>query len=139
MLKCRLPKAFGHLVTHYTFKPFEWGPISFFGNAATYDPFSLHIAAMRDRAIWQVTRQARFIHFARPDPVNYDPICFGPTAVGRESPIVRLDHEEILTNNRIEVVAEIAPSFPALAERLMSDGSGPVAIEEWSGEWPSEG
>ena len=32
MLGRRLPKSFRHLVTNYAFRPFEWGPVSFFGN-----------------------------------------------------------------------------------------------------------
>lgn len=129
MLERRLPASFRHLVAKYTFRPFEWGPIIFFGNSETYEPFDLHSAAVRDQAIWQATRQAGFIHFGRPSSGSYDPICFGPSRAGREPRIVQLDHEAILIKDRIEVVKEIAPSFVALAERLMSDGSKPIAID----------
>ena len=131
----RLPKSFRHLVTNYAFRPYWWGPISFFGNSETYDAFNLHIATMRDDMLWQVTRGAGFIYFGRPDVANYDPICFAPTASDRESPLVQLDHEAILIDRRIKVAREIAPSFVALAERLISDGSDPIAVEEWSDEW----
>ena len=135
MLERRLPKSFRHLVTNYAFRPFEWGPVSLFGNSETYDAFSLHIAPMRDDVIWQTTRSAGFVHFGRPEAANYDPICFAPAASDRESPIVQLDHEAILIERRIKVAREIAPSFVALAERLTSDGSNPIAVEEWSEDW----
>ena len=135
ILERRLPASFRDLVTRYAFRPFEWGPISFFGNSETYELFSLHIAAMRDRAIWETTRQAGFIYFGRPEQMNYDPICFSPSKGKREPPIVQLDHEEILINSRIKIVAEIAPSFVVLAERLISDGSNPIVVEEWSEDW----
>jgi hypothetical protein len=135
MLERRLPKSFRHLVTSHAFRPFEWGPISFFGNSETNEPFSLHIAPMRDEAIWQMTRSAGFVYFGRPEPANYDPICFGPSTADREPPIFQLDHEAILIERRIKIVREIAPSFMALAENLILDGSNPIAIEEWSDEW----
>lgn len=138
MLGHRLPASFRDLVTRYAFRPFEWGPISFFGNPETYELFSLHIAVMRDQAIWQTTRQAGFTYFGRPDPVNYDPICLGPAQSNREPPVIQLNHEEILINRRIKVVKEVAPSFIALVERLTSDGSSPTAIDEWSDEWRSD-
>src|ERR1051325_3116702 len=134
MLERRLPKSFRHLVPSHAFRPFEWGPISFFGNSETYEPFSLHIAPMRDGAMWQMTRSAGFACFGRPEPANYDLICFAPSAADRESPIVQLDHEAILIERRIRIAREVAPSFIGLAERLLSDGSSPVAIEEWSDE-----
>jgi hypothetical protein len=138
MLERRLPKSFRHLVTHYAFRPFEWGPISFFGNSETYDAFSLHIAPMRDDIIWQMTHSAGFVYFGRPEAANYDPICFAPTESDRESPIVQLDHEAILIEGRIKLAPEIAPSFVALAERLTSDGSNPIEVEEWSEDWLAE-
>jgi hypothetical protein len=135
MLERRLPRSFRHLVANNAFRPFEWGPVSFFGNSETYDAFSLHIAPMRDEVIWQTTRSGGFVYFGRPEVANYDPICFAATASDRESPIIQLDHEAILIERGIKVVREIAPSFAALAERLTSDGSDPIAIEEWSDEW----
>jgi hypothetical protein len=135
MLERRLPKSFRYLVANYAFRPFEWGPVSFFGNSETYDVFSLHIAPMRDDIIWQTTRSAGFVYFGRPETANYDPICFAPAASDRESPIVQLDHEVILIERRIKIAREIAPTFAALAERLISDGNQPVAVEEWSEDW----
>lgn len=132
ILERRVPKSFRHLVTNYAFRPFQWGPVSFFGNSETYKLFSLHIAPLRDEVMWQAMRGAGFACFGRPEPANYDPICFAPSGSGREPPIVRLNHEAILIENRIKVVAEIAPSFIALADRLTSDGGDPIALEEWS-------
>jgi hypothetical protein len=48
--------------------------------------------------------------------MDYDPVCFDirERTKGKDYPIVKIDHEEILCNNRVKVVAELAPSFEKL-------------------------
>jgi len=48
--------------------------------------------------------------------MDYDPVCFDVNSwkKDREMRVVKIDHEEILCNNRVKVVAELAPSFEAL-------------------------
>ncbi len=50
---------------------------------------------------------------------GYDPICFDTSArtENDDYKIVKIAHEQILCNNRVEIVAELAPSF----EQLMLD------------------
>ena len=49
--------------------------------------------------------------------MDYDPVCFDirSRTKSKDYRIVKIDHEEILCNHRVKVVAELAPSF----ERLM--------------------
>jgi hypothetical protein len=49
---------------------------------------------------------------------DYDPVCFDLKSrkKNREFSIVKLDHEEILCNERIKVVAELAPTFEQLVK-----------------------
>lgn len=63
------------------------------------------------------------IQFARPLDWNYDPVCFdaGFRAKNREFPIVRIDHEEILCNNRIRVKERLSDSFLALVLEFLDD------------------
>lgn len=128
-LERRQPPSFRHLVTRYTFRPFEWGAVLLFGNSEMDDALNLHIAAVQDQAMWQVTRQAGMIQFGRPHTGSYDPICFGRGTSRRESPIIWLDHEPILVKGRAKIIKDVAPSFLALVELLMTDGSGPVAVD----------
>jgi hypothetical protein len=44
----------------------------------------------------------------RPDGLSSD------AEVAEESEVVKIDHEQILCNNRVKVVAELAPSFELL-------------------------
>jgi hypothetical protein len=125
----RLPPSFSSLVRRYTFAPFEWGPLFFFGNSKAQHEHDLPAAVLRDRAMWNTTLRAGFIRFAQSAGGNYDAVCFDARAPqrNREFRIVRLDHESILIKQQIDVREEIAPSFVALVESLLASRSVPVA------------
>jgi SMI1 / KNR4 family (SUKH-1) len=106
-----LPLSFRALVTRYAFVPFEVGGLSFYANAGTDDHDELSVAIFRDRFIAGATLKAGYIQFARPADGSYDPICFDIRNSVRESPIVRLDHEEILCYERIRVSQAVSRSF----------------------------
>jgi NADPH:quinone reductase-like Zn-dependent oxidoreductase len=57
-----------------------------------------------------------YLRFAMGPDMDYDPVCFDMDSrkKNREMRVVKIDHEEILCDNRIKVVAELAPSFEAL-------------------------
>ena len=54
-----------------------------------------------------------FIQFGKGPDLDYDAVCFDikTRKQGGDCRIVKIDHEEILCNNRVKVVAELAPSF----------------------------
>lgn len=60
------------------------------------------------------------IPFARPADYSYDPVCFDFTKSNRKSEpaVVRIDHEEILCNDRLRVVETISPTFHELIEEI---------------------
>ncbi|HXJ05994.1 MAG TPA: hypothetical protein VNH65_12905 [Candidatus Acidoferrum sp.] len=62
-----------------------------------------------------------FIPFGKGTDMDYDPVCFDLTnrKKNREFEIVKLDHEEILCNERIRVVAKLAPSFEQLVRQTI--------------------
>jgi hypothetical protein len=115
-------------VRRHAFRPFEWGPIRFFGNSGSDDENDLTVCAVRDGVIARATGGAGLIHFARPAGLSYDPICFDSRMrrKNREFPIVRLGHEAILIESRIDVLELVAPSFSALLELLLAARSGPI-------------
>lgn len=125
----RFPTSFGSLVRRYAFLPFEWGPVRFFGNSGTGDDDDLVVAGVRDLVLFDATTKAGLMQFARPSDSNYDPICFDARAPrkNREFPIVRLDHEGILVNERVVIVERVAPSFAALLESLLAGRGNPQA------------
>ncbi len=109
----RLPSSFRSLVTRYAFAPFDIGPLRLFGNTGLDEEDDLSGVIFRDRTMAQATLKNGYIQFARPDTGSYDPICFDAkdSAANREFAIVRLDHEQILCNDRIKVVEKVADSF----------------------------
>jgi hypothetical protein len=62
-----------------------------------------------------------FIPFGKGTDMDYDQVCFDLTRrkKNREFEIVKLDHEEILCNERIRVVAKLAPSFEQLVRQTI--------------------
>lgn len=64
---------------------------------------------------------AGYVQFAKGPDVDFDPVCFDYSSRGQggECKIVKIDHEEILCNNRVKVVAELAHSFRELVEQTI--------------------
>ena len=54
--------------------------------------------------------------------MDYDQICFETKTrkKGDECRIVKIDHEEVLVIERIQIVREIAPSFRSLVEQTIA-------------------
>ena len=117
----RLPSSFRSLVTRYAFAPVDVGPLTLFGNSGLDEEDDLNVMIFRDPILATVTLKNDFIQFARPATGSYDPICFDArkSAPNREFAIVRLDHEEILCNDRIKVVEKIADSFFKFASDIV--------------------
>jgi hypothetical protein len=77
----------------------------------------------RDPAFWASLLSAGYIQFGRGPDIDYDPVCFDVNSRkknNRECRIVKIDHEEILCNNRIKVVGELASSFEELVDDTIS-------------------
>jgi hypothetical protein len=120
-LQSRLPTSFRSLVTRYAFASFDIGPLRVFGNTGLDEEDDLNVAIFRDPTMAQALLKNGYIQFARPDTGSYDPICFDAkkSAANREFAIVRLDHEQILCNDRIKVVEKVADSFFRFAQRVL--------------------
>jgi hypothetical protein len=71
---------------------------------------------MPDKALWKNLIPGGYIQFGKGPDLDFDPVCFDirSRTKNKEYRIVKIDHEEILCNNRVKVVAEIAPSFKEL-------------------------
>ena len=112
-LSMRFPPSFRSLVTRYQFPAIVVGPLILCSNTSsgTYD--ELRDRIFRDELLSDCLLLNGLVQFALPDTGSYDPICFDtrrPTSA-REFPIVQLDHEDILCNEQICTVKEVAPSF----------------------------
>jgi hypothetical protein len=114
----RLPRSYKSLVTRYLFPAFEVGPVMLFANTGTELPEGLELAqaVFWDRHLCTPLLGAGFVQFGRIAGGGYDPVCFdlNRRANSGECPIIHLDHEAALMDQRVEVVAELAPSFLGL-------------------------
>jgi hypothetical protein len=70
---------------------------------------------MKDKGLWETLISNGYLQFGKGPDMDCDPVCFDISSrKNRDYRIVKIDHEDILCNSRIKVVAEIAPSFRAL-------------------------
>jgi hypothetical protein len=56
------------------------------------------------------------MQFGQGPDIDYDPVCFDIKSRTQSGDyrVVKIDHEKILCNYRVKVVAELAPSFEEL-------------------------
>jgi hypothetical protein len=116
-----LPAPFLSLIERYRFVEFEVGPIMFFANTGQALFNELATSVFRDKGLFPVLHRNGYLEFGKRSGGWYDPMCFDMKKRGQDdAPIVHLDHEEILINNRIKVLNEIAPSFCDFLRRAIS-------------------
>lgn len=76
----------------------------------------------KDPALWQALIPAGYMQFAKGPDYDYDPVCFAikRRRKDKDCPVVKIDHEEILCNNRIKV-ADLAASFEDLVKQIIKE------------------
>jgi hypothetical protein len=76
----------------------------------------------KDAFLWECLLRGGYVQFGKGTSMDYDPFCFDISSrkKNRDCRIVKMDHEEILCNNRLKVVTELAPSFEDLMLRVVN-------------------
>ena len=112
----RMPPLYRGLLDSYEWLPFEAAGLFVYGSAGLAgDRDDIATRLFLDPAFVQVLVPARLFHFAGPDTGSYDPICIDLSTPGSiDGPVIWLDHEEILCNDRIKVVRRLSQSFAHL-------------------------
>ena len=123
-LDIRLPDSYRSLVSRFNFGSFDVGGVSLYGTTSNDDYEAVQVAAVQDRALYDVVRSTGFVPFGRPEGGSYDPVCFDTRrkVAHHEYPIVRLDHEQALCYSRARVTGSLAGSFRDLAARSLDGG-----------------
>jgi hypothetical protein len=117
-----LPRSFRSKIERNRFCCVTVGPLMFFANTGHEVFYELSDRMFRDKPLSPMLLQNGYLQFGNPFECNYDPICFDMNRRHREdAPIIQLDHEEILINNRISVTQEIAPSFQHFMQRAIEE------------------
>src|ERR1700682_5116441 len=110
----KFPAIFQSFVTRYIFPEFEWAQVLFFENTPEtigYSGHELRVAVFQDARLFEVLSSNGYVQFGQPSTGSYDPVCFAPSGRQEDSPIVRIDHEDILIRGQVHVVETFAPSF----------------------------
>jgi hypothetical protein len=120
-LPARLPKLYERLVLSYRWAGVDLKTYTLLPNPPGPDLSGLLHQMSRDPALWDSLLPNGYIQFGRGPDMDYDPVCFDIKSRKKngECRIVKIDHEEILCNNRVKLVAEFAPSFRELVLRTI--------------------
>lgn len=115
-LPARFPPAFEQLVLSYRWTEVDLGRYRLVANPPGPDFSGLFEQISRDDFMWKHLLRAGYIRFGKGPDMDYDPVCFDIKSRRKngEYKVVKLDHEEILCNERIEIVAELADGFEEL-------------------------
>lgn len=114
-LPATFPLLYEDLVLSYRWAQVDLGSFRLLPNPPGKDLTRLFDEISADKGLWESLLPAGYIQFGRGPDIDYDPVCFDTKARrGRDCRIVKIDHEEILCNYRIKVLAEIASSFEEL-------------------------
>jgi hypothetical protein len=132
-LPTRFPELFELMVLSYRWAEVDLGIYRLLANPPGPDLSGLLVQMSQSPALRSSLLPAGFIQFGRGPDMDYDPVCFDIKSrkQGGDCRIVKIDHEEILCNNRVKVVAELAPSFHQLVLQTIDKASkvpprGPV-------------
>lgn len=112
-LPARLPPLYEQLVLSYRWAEVDLQSFRLLANPPGDDLSGLLAEIESDKGLTESLIPAGYIKFGKGPDVDYDPVCFDlkRRTNNKDYPIVKIDHEQILCNCRIKVVAELAPSF----------------------------
>jgi hypothetical protein len=112
-LPARFPSLFERLVLSFRWAEVELDSFTLLANPPGPDLSGLLREMSKDRFLWDALLRHGFVRFGKGLDFDYDPVCFdiGARKKNGDFRIVRIDHEEILCNSRVEVVAVIAETF----------------------------
>lgn len=107
------PPLFERLLLSYRWAEVDLDTYRLIANPPGHDLNGFFQQMTNDPFLWEALIPAGFLQFGKGPDLDYDPVCFD-IKTRKESGdcrIVKIDHEEILCNYRVKVVAELAPSF----------------------------
>jgi hypothetical protein len=120
-LPCRFPPLFERLVLTYRWAEVEVGSCMLLANPLGPDLSRFMVQISQDPGLWQALIPAGYIQFGRAAGGHYDPVCFEVKSSRKSGDcrIVRIDHEEILCNNRVKVMGQVALNFEELVRQTI--------------------
>ena len=121
----RYPPLFESLCLTYSWEEAALGEVEFAANPPARDLAHLAASIRYDSHLWSFLVPRGYLIFGRMAGGRYDPVAFNTNACnGHDAPVVRIDHEEILSFERLGHPLQLAPSFRALLETAILGGGG---------------
>ena len=116
VLPARFPPLYESMVLHYRWADVDLQTFTLLANPMGGDLMPLLTRISADQYLWNFLIRAGYIPFGKGTGGDYDPVCFELESRRQNADfrIVKIDHEGILSFNRLDVVAELAPSFREL-------------------------
>jgi hypothetical protein len=121
-LPARFPRLFERLLLTYRWAEVDLETYRLLPNPPGSDLQGFFREMSRDNGLWDALVPAGFLQLGRGPDIDYDPVCFDISSRqnNREMRIVKIDHEEILCNRRIKVVAELAENVFELLQNTIA-------------------
>ena len=126
-LPARFPPLYEQLVLTYRWADVDLGSYRLLGNPLGTNLSGLLDKMLKDKFLSTCLLKSGYIPFGKGPDIDYDPVCFDLKSrkKNREFSIVKLDHEEILCNEQIKIVAELAPTFEQLVRTTIELANRP--------------
>jgi hypothetical protein len=130
----RYPALFEALCLSYSWESATVGEVELAANPPGDDLRGLAETVRYDRFLWDHLLQCGYLILGRMSGGRYDPCAFNMNLrKGRDAPVVRVDHEQILSFQRLGKPTPLAPSFTALLEEAMlMRGRGRITTGIWT-------
>ena len=121
----RYPALFEALCVSYSWAEAVVGEVQFAANPPGDDLRGLAASVRYDSYLWEYLVPQGYLIFGRMAGGRYDPCVFNLTQPkGRDAPVVRIDHEEILNFQRLGQPSQLAVSFNAFLEQSLAGVGG---------------
>ena len=126
-LPARFPPLFERLVLSYRWAEIDLQSCRLLANPPGRDLSGLFDQMSKDAVLWNCLLRAGYVRFGMGTGGDYDPVCFDISSrkKNRDCRIVKIDHEQILCNDRVKVIAEIASGFEELIVRTIDQANHP--------------
>lgn len=118
-IPARMPKLFEDCLMSFGWLTVELGGIDLFPHhpKSGLDVFVEHV--VKDEELFTSLFRERYVQLGRAAGGSYDPICFDlKRNKDQDCPLVRIDHEAVIIEEKPVVTAELAPSFRAWLQAL---------------------
>ena len=112
-LPARFPPLYEQLVLSYRWAEVDLVSFRLLANPPGSALSRLMSEIEKDKGLWESLIPAGYIQFGKGPDVDYDPICFDIKSRTKRNDyrIVKIDHEKILCDYKVKVVAEVAPKL----------------------------